>query len=69
MLNATEDEKIPRRSVEILYAAAQNPKELVWLPGLHMQGNRPDVLRQLIDAVMQRADLTPRRTSDAAQPN
>lgn len=60
MLNATDDEKIPRRSVEILYAAAGAPKELVWLPGLHMQGNRPDVLRQLIDAVMQRADLTPR---------
>ncbi len=57
MLNAEEDEKIPRRSVEILYAAAGEPKELVWLPGNHMQGNRPDVLRRLVDAVLLRADL------------
>jgi dienelactone hydrolase len=57
MLNATDDEKIPRRSVDILFAAAGPPKELVWLPGLHVQGNRPDALRQLIDAVMARADL------------
>ncbi len=69
MLNATDDEKIPRRSVEILFAAADEPKELVWLPGLHMQGNRPDVLRQLIDAVMERADLTPTQTSAVAQPD
>ena len=55
MLNAEADEKIPRRSVEILYAAALAPKELVWLPGNHMQGNRPDVLRRLVDAMMVRA--------------
>lgn len=55
MLNAEQDEKIPRRSVEILYAAALAPKELVWLPGNHMQGNRPDVLRRLVDAMMVRA--------------
>ena len=71
MLNATDDEKIPRRSVEILYAAAQEPKELVWLPGRHMQGNRPEVLRQLVDAVVQRAELpeaTPLPSSAAAPP-
>lgn len=69
MLNATEDEKIPRRTVEVLYAAAGEPKELVWMPGLHMQGSRPDVLRQLIDAVMERADLTPKPTSAATLPH
>ncbi len=69
MLNATDDEKIPRRSVDILYAAAGDPKELVWLPGLHMQGNRPDVLRQLIDAVMARTDLRPKQRSAAVPLN
>lgn len=58
MLNAEEDEKIPRRSVEILYEAASQPKELVWLPGNHMQGNRPDVLRRLVDAMLTRMDLS-----------
>ena len=57
MLNAEDDEKIPRRSVDILYAAALAPKELIWLPGKHMQGNRPDVLQRLIETVLSRADL------------
>jgi dienelactone hydrolase len=57
MLNAEDDEKIPRRSVEVLFAAAQAPKELVWLPGNHMQGNRPEVLQRLIDAIITRAQL------------
>lgn len=59
MLNAEEDEKIPRRSVDILYAAAGEPKELVWLPGKHMMGSRPQVIEQLIAAVQARAATAP----------
>jgi len=69
MMNATEDEKIPKRSVEILYAAAREPKELIWLPGAHMQGSRPEVIRSLIDAVLRRADLTPLPSSAPARPD
>lgn len=57
MLNALDDEKIPRTSVELLYAAAGEPKELVWLPGQHMQGNRPEVLERLVEAVLDRAGV------------
>ncbi len=60
MLNAENDEKIPRRSVDVLWAAAREPKELVWLPGQHMMGSRPDVLERLVSEVMQRAEATPR---------
>ncbi len=59
MLNAEEDEKIPRRSVDLLYAAAGEPKELVWLPGKHMMGSRPEVIEQLIAAVQARAATAP----------
>lgn len=59
MLNAVEDEKIPRRSVDILYAAAGDPKELVWLPGKHMMGTRPEAIEQLIAAVQARAAIAP----------
>ncbi len=61
MLNARDDERIPRRSVDALWAATHEPREQVWLPGRHMQGDRPDVLRMLIDSVMARAvrDVTP----------
>lgn len=55
MLNATEDERIPRASVDALWAAVREPREQVWLPGLHMQGSRPEVLRALVDSVMARA--------------
>ncbi len=54
MLNADQDEQIPRRSVDLLYAAAGNPKELIWLPGKHMQGNRPEVIEQLITTMVTR---------------
>lgn len=59
MLNAEEDEKIPRRSVEVLWEAAREPKELVWLPGPHMQGSRPEVLERLVSEVMRRAARMP----------
>jgi hypothetical protein len=55
MLNALDDDRIPRRSVTALWEAAGEPREQVWLPGKHMQGNRPEVLRALVDAVMARA--------------
>ncbi len=54
MLNADQDEQIPRSSVALLYVSAGNPKELVWLPGKHMQGNRPEVIEQLITAMVTR---------------
>lgn len=57
MLNALEDERIPRASVEVLWNAAREPKSQVWLPGPHMQGNRQEVLRALVDTVMVRAGV------------
>jgi hypothetical protein len=59
MLNARDDERIPRRSVDVLWAAVREPREQVWLPGRHMQGDRPDVLRMLVDSVMARAITAP----------
>jgi hypothetical protein len=55
MLNAQDDERIPRASVDALWAAVREPREQVWLPGMHMQGSRPEVLRTLVDSVMARA--------------
>jgi hypothetical protein len=54
MVNTTGDERVPRQTTEALWAAARDPKEIVWLPGLHMQPNRPDVLGALIGAVFSR---------------
>lgn len=57
MLNALEDDRIPRASVDALWNAAREPKSQVWLPGRHMQGDRQDVLRALVDTVMARSGV------------
>jgi hypothetical protein len=56
MINARDDERMPRHAVEALYAAAREPKELIWLDGQHMQSNRREVLASLVEAVMTRAE-------------
>lgn len=57
MLNALEDERIPRASVDALWNAVREPRSQVWLPGRHMQGDRQEVLRALVDTVMARAGV------------
>lgn len=59
MINAREDERIPRETVDALYAAAREPKEQHWLAGRHMQRNRRDVLQQLVNTVFDIASRGP----------
>ena len=54
MLNALSDERMPRRAILALYARARSPKELVWLPGPHVEPDRPEVVERLIDQVLGR---------------
>lgn len=54
MINAEDDERIPRESVEALWNATLEPRELIWLPGGHMQGSRPEVLQRLVDTMLER---------------
>jgi fermentation-respiration switch protein FrsA (DUF1100 family) len=54
MLNATEDERIPRESVQALWEAAQDPREQIWIDGPHMLGSRPQILQAIVDSVMVR---------------
>ncbi|MES2524712.1 MAG: hypothetical protein V4617_18595 [Gemmatimonadota bacterium] len=56
MINATADERLPRHTIMTLYDAAAEPKSLTWLPGLHVQRNRPEVVRGLVSAVFDRMD-------------
>jgi hypothetical protein len=54
MINAEEDESIPRAAVDALYEAAREPKELIWMPGEHVQPSRPEVVAGIIDALLGR---------------
>ena len=53
MINALDDERIPRHSVERLYRSAADPKEMIWLPGQHVR-SEAEVVRPLIDLVLTR---------------
>ena len=51
MVNARDDERMPRPNVERLFESAQEPKTLVWLPGGHVRSSAA-VLRPLVDTVV-----------------
>ncbi|MEX1187448.1 MAG: hypothetical protein WEA80_12730 [Gemmatimonadaceae bacterium] len=58
MINAADDERLPKEAVLSLFRAAREPKELMWLPGAHVASDA-DVVRPLVDMVMAR--ITARR--------
>ena len=53
MVNATNDERMPRKSVDALYRAAAQPKELLWMSGRHIHGDARTI-QSLVAVVMQR---------------
>lgn len=53
MVNAVDDERLPRASVEALYRSAREPKELIWVAGGHVR-SRPEVVRDLVELVLSR---------------
>jgi fermentation-respiration switch protein FrsA (DUF1100 family) len=59
LVNSTEDERIPRAQVEQLYAAAREPRDSVWLAGVHVMRRRPEVVRKLVTTVLERMEAEP----------
>jgi len=45
MVNATDDERLPRSAVDALYRAAREPKEQVWMTGAHVHGDSATINR------------------------
>ena len=61
MVNARDDERMPRDLVERLFDEAREPKQLVWLPGGHVRSNAA-VLKPLADTVVSMMARQPPRT-------
>ena len=40
MVNASDDERLPRPAVDALYASASEPKEIVWMSGRHIHSDK-----------------------------
>lgn len=53
MINATEDESVPRESVEALYRAARSPKRQIWLETRHVGTDRRAVVDELMRITME----------------
>ena len=45
MVSAEGDERLPRAAVEDLYRSAREPKEMIWMPGRHIQADTATVGR------------------------
>jgi hypothetical protein len=72
MVNAADDERLPKDAVDRLFASAAQPKELIWMPGGHIHGDAPTIQR-IVEIVMRRIAVPegasgPRRDSLATAP-
>ena len=65
MVNARNDERMPRELVERLFEGAKEPKRIVWLPGGHVRSNAA-VLKPLVDTVVAMMASEPPRTETDA---
>ena len=53
MVNAEDDERMPRAQVDELFRGAREPKELIWMSGGHVHGDVETITR-LVEIVMGR---------------
>ena len=58
MLNARDDQQMPRPFVERLYRHADQPKSIIWVPGGHVRAT-PEIVRPLVDTVLARVVVAP----------
>ncbi|MFP5355603.1 MAG: hypothetical protein ACLGIK_10730 [Gemmatimonadota bacterium] len=63
MINATEDERLPRPAIELLHNSAREPKEVIWLPGMHIRSNRKAIIEGLVKIVLERSAMPARAGS------
>jgi dienelactone hydrolase len=66
MINAIDDDRIPRASITQLYESARDPKEMIWVKGGHVR-SEAEAVRPLVALVLDRilaAPLAPGPGSD-----
>jgi len=59
MINAADDERLPHDAIVALHESARPPKEVIWLPGQHVQSNRRDVVQALVRTILERSAAAP----------
>jgi dienelactone hydrolase len=56
IVGARDDERLPEHKVVKLYRAANDPKELIWTEGGHIDPKRPDLVQALLAVVRERVE-------------
>lgn len=51
MVNGADDGLVPHAHVLALYAAAAEPKELIWIPGDHVEANDAALIERLVEHI------------------
>jgi len=54
MINGTVDEQVPRENAELLFAAAREPKEIVWIESRHVKPRNVELTRRIIETLRER---------------
>jgi fermentation-respiration switch protein FrsA (DUF1100 family) len=67
MINGIDDPQMPRRAVESLYAAARDPKTLIWLRTGHLLPTDSVLIRALVDTALARLPIL-QRAAEAPVP-
>jgi hypothetical protein len=63
MVNASDDDRLPRAAVDALYHGAAEPKEMIWMSGRHIRGDA-ETIGRLVKIVMDRMGGGPRLGAD-----
>jgi len=58
MVNAADDERLPRAAVQALFDNAEEPKELIWMSGTHVHGDA-ETIQRLVGIVLARISARP----------
>jgi dienelactone hydrolase len=53
MINGEQDEQVPRENTEMLFAAAREPKRIIWLPSHHVNPRDTTLTRTIIRTLSQ----------------
>jgi hypothetical protein len=53
MINALDDERLPRASIERLFDSAREPKEMIWVSGGHVR-SEAEAVKPLVKMVLER---------------
>jgi hypothetical protein len=69
MINGRDDQAIPRACVEVLFEAAAEPKELVWIPGGHIDKRAEEEILALCELVLERMDPQGKRGGEPSNPS